>query len=529
MERIEAMMRQGAGLWLALALTLLLALPGFFSLPPVDRDEVLFAQSSAQMLASGDPVDIRFADQVRYKKPVGIYWVQSVLAFLTGQPQAIQSYRLASVLGGLIAVGFTYGMARRVMAPAGACLAAVMLGSCFILGAEMRLAKTDAFLLGSIAAAGFVLARLWLPAGRGQPVALAWPYAVLFWVALAVQVLVKGPIGPLVTLPLLAGLCLLRRDLAILRALRPLRGLALFAALVLPWVIAITIRSDGAFWTASVGEDMLAKVGSAKESHGAPPGSYLLALWLTFWPAAILFGTVLPALWRARRDPLVVFAALWALPFWAVFEATPTKLIHYTMPAYPMLAILAAWAFTTRGAGNRWVARGLALVPFLLLGALAYGAREVGGRLAWTYVAGGLGLVAAVVFLLGSVARARIGAATLALACCGFALSFAFYPTLARMPVLWPAPAIAALARPDCRLVVAGFNEPSLVFLTQNRAIRATADEARAEWAKPGCITAVIESRVAKDYTPDAAPRSTLRGIALGNGRKLELSVFSRP
>lgn len=528
MKQIDRLIGQGAGLWLALALTLIVALPGFFSLPPVDRDEVLFAQSSAQMLVSGDPVDIRFADQSRYKKPVGIYWLQSLSAAITGQPQAIQSYRLVSLLGGLIAVGFTYAIARRVIAPAGATLAAVMLGSCFILGAEMRLAKTDAFLLGSITAAGFVLARLWLPAGRGQSVALPAPLAMLFWIALSVQILVKGPIGPLVTLPLLAGLCWLRRDLAILRALRPMWGLALTAALVLPWLVAITLRSDGAFWTASVGQDMLAKVGSAKESHGAPPGSYLAALWLTLWPAAIVLGAALPGIWRHRRDPMVVFAALWTLPFWLLFEATLTKLVHYTMPTYPVLAVLAAWSLTTHGTGNRWVARALAVVPFVLLAALIFGASEVGGTLAWTYYAGGAALLATTAFLLAAQSKALTNATTVALFACGFALSFAFYPTLARMPVLWPAPAIAALERPGCRLVVAGYTEPSLVFLTQNRAIRTDGAGAAAEWAKPGCITAVIDQREIADFGTASKPAQTLTAIALGNGRKLSLSVFSR-
>src|ERR1700722_7812731 len=50
---------------------LLLFLPGFFSIPPVDRDEPRFAQATKQMVESGDFVDIRFQDDVRYKKPVG--------------------------------------------------------------------------------------------------------------------------------------------------------------------------------------------------------------------------------------------------------------------------------------------------------------------------------------------------------------------------------------------------------------------------------------------------------------------------
>src|SRR4051812_23076987 len=56
---------------------LLFFLPGFFNIPPVDRDEARFAQATKQMVETGDFVDIRFQDDVRYKKPVGIYWLQS--------------------------------------------------------------------------------------------------------------------------------------------------------------------------------------------------------------------------------------------------------------------------------------------------------------------------------------------------------------------------------------------------------------------------------------------------------------------
>src|SRR5215467_12455912 len=52
-------------------------LPGFFSTPPLDRDEARFAQASKQMIESGEYIDIRFQDEVRYKKPVGIYWLQA--------------------------------------------------------------------------------------------------------------------------------------------------------------------------------------------------------------------------------------------------------------------------------------------------------------------------------------------------------------------------------------------------------------------------------------------------------------------
>ncbi len=57
--------------------SLIAFLPGFFQIPPVDRDEARFAQATKQMMESGDYIDIRFQDEVRYKKPVGIYWLQA--------------------------------------------------------------------------------------------------------------------------------------------------------------------------------------------------------------------------------------------------------------------------------------------------------------------------------------------------------------------------------------------------------------------------------------------------------------------
>src|ERR1700680_1742139 len=60
-----------------LVVALLSFLPGFFSIPPIDRDEARFAQATKQMVETGDYIDIHFQDEVRYKKPVGIYWMQA--------------------------------------------------------------------------------------------------------------------------------------------------------------------------------------------------------------------------------------------------------------------------------------------------------------------------------------------------------------------------------------------------------------------------------------------------------------------
>ena len=65
---------------------LLLFLPGFFNIPPIDRDEARFAQATKQMVETGDFIDIRFQDDVRYKKPVGVYWLQAAAVETASNP-----------------------------------------------------------------------------------------------------------------------------------------------------------------------------------------------------------------------------------------------------------------------------------------------------------------------------------------------------------------------------------------------------------------------------------------------------------
>src|SRR3972149_2517124 len=99
---------------LLVVFALLAFLPGFFQIPPVDRDEARFAQATKQMVERGEYIDIRFQDEVRYKKPVGIYWLQAV-AVKAGEAlgiphtrTAIWLYRLPSLAGATAAVVLTY-------------------------------------------------------------------------------------------------------------------------------------------------------------------------------------------------------------------------------------------------------------------------------------------------------------------------------------------------------------------------------------------------------------------------------------
>src|SRR5262249_24239960 len=118
---------------LLVALCLITFLPGFFTIPPVDRDEARFAQATKQMIESDDYVDIRFQDENRYKKPVSIYWMQAAAVKVgeaLGTPRAhtrIFLYRLPSLIGATGAVLMTYWAALAFVSRRAAVLAAVMM------------------------------------------------------------------------------------------------------------------------------------------------------------------------------------------------------------------------------------------------------------------------------------------------------------------------------------------------------------------------------------------------------------------
>jgi hypothetical protein len=124
--------------------------------------------------------------------------------------------------------------------------------------------------------------------------------------------------------------------------LRPLVGVPLMAAIVLPWFIAILAIAGRDFIGESVGHDLLAKLGSGQEGHAAPPGTHFALFWFIFWPAAALLPAAAPWIWRERGDPAIRFCLAWLVPSFLVFEAVVTKPPHHPLLTHPAVAASAA-------------------------------------------------------------------------------------------------------------------------------------------------------------------------------------------
>ncbi|NVK34575.1 MAG: glycosyltransferase family 39 protein [Rhodobacteraceae bacterium] len=535
---------------LLLALALALFVPGQWTVPPLDRDEPRYTQATKQMLETGDYVDIRFQDQARHKKPVGIYWLQVASIKLTGHDATapLWVYRLPSLIGGILVVLGSYWMARAFTGPPGALLTALFVAGAIIVGVESRLAKTDSMLFASIVWSQGALARVWL-ANQSKR---RWGLAFVFWFGLAVGTLVKGPVAPMIIGLTIVALVILSRRVKWFVSLAPLVGVLLFAAIVLPWFIAIYFATDGSFFHEAIGKDLLGKVAEGQENHGAPPLTHLAVMFAIFWPLPAFFLATLGRIWTDRKTERVVFALSWFVPTWIVFELVATKLPHYTLPLLPALGLMvgAALLEPREGPGKRglnWVSALLVAVPAVALfaasfvGPLLLGDWPSPPGVVFCGLAAVLSLFAARQFLNGAELRAlpmSIAAAIM--------VAFGFWGFVGpSLSAIWVSPRLVAAIDStapcsDPKVVTVGFHEPSFVFLNGTDTQLSSSGGAAAFLAEPGavaaqgCHVAIIESRH-EDAFLESAQNSGLvpsllgrvKGLNINGGKELDIGVYS--
>lgn len=543
-SRLDDWSRGWRGPLFAALVALIAGLPGLFAMPPLDRDESRFAQATSQMLETGDYVVIKFQDQPRFKKPVGIHWLQamSVKTFSDAEDRRIWAYRIPSLLGAMLAAAACAWGAAALFDPRTGLIAGSILGATFLLSSEAFIAKTDAALCGTTTLAMAALARVYAAQLKGETVK-KWT-KIAFWLGLSIAALIKGPVGLLVAIFALVGLAIWDRKSAWMKDLGWTWGLILFAAICLPWAMMITVATDGAFWGAAVGGDLAPKLAGGQEGHAGPFGYHALLAPLLSFPATLLLPAGLVVGWTKRNEPGVRFAVCWLVPTWLMFEILPTKLVHYELPAYGALAMLMAAAVREPlGKLVRWIGGGLSVLMGALLAAVAiYGQVKfgTGGDMAWTVLAAGLALAAgiagAVLLLRHHSARALVTAGVLGVGA-HIALTAGLIPHLE--PLFLSKDVADALDRTRLSprsgaagpVALTGYSEPSLIFQL-GTATELTDGEGAADAVSEG-RPAVVEGREEKPFrdamtalglTPH--PVATIDGLNYSDGDQERLTIY---
>ncbi|MGH7708735.1 MAG: ArnT family glycosyltransferase [Vulcanimicrobiaceae bacterium] len=345
----------------------IVTLPGLGTGSLWDNSETAYGEVAREILLYRDPIVMHLNGRPWFVQPPLYFWIAAAFAKLLGVtslalrlPSALATIGMGAVVGGIVA---------RFASERVAILTTVILTTSLMQAIIGRLAIMDALLDLCVAAA--ILA--WFGSLRTGS-ARAW---YLGSAAVACGSLAKGPVAPVVALLVLVPWFVWERRrgtaLKVPALSTVLGGFAVFAAVVLPWTIALVARVGIGSLGTLVGHYTVGRYLGTIENQSGPIWYYLPVVVLGFFP---WFAFLLPALVdaaRAGRNPdrsLERLAVVWAIAPLIFFSLAKTKLPNYIALELPALAFLVAVWFDriARLVDRRAAVAWAALVPATIAG-----------------------------------------------------------------------------------------------------------------------------------------------------------------
>jgi 4-amino-4-deoxy-L-arabinose transferase-like glycosyltransferase len=393
-------------------------------------DEPYFAEGAREMVVDGAWAVPHVNGKVTTDKPPLFFWLIALLSLPFGAVTSLTA-RLPSALAALGTVALTMRLGARFFGPRTAALAGVVLATTYLFWEKARWSQTDALLccLIWIALSAFEAHRAGDTSGLRA--------GLLFWLAAALAVLDKGPVGMLLPVGIALVVLATDRDMARWRSFAPIAGPLLFLAVVGAWMVLATVGGDSEYSVYGALREHFVERGIHGMHHKRPVWYFAEVLPPNLLPWTPLLPGALVLAWRrrGRADRFLLVAALFVVLF---FTVSTEKRELYVLPSVPALALMAAalvgavagWeeaAGEARPAlGRRWVTLAQGLLGALLVlvgGALPFAAgrlEEVSPVAMWA-LAGLLGATGAAALV--AAARGRALAAAIVPAA-GFALIY---------------------------------------------------------------------------------------------------------
>ena len=340
---------------------LLFHLAGTWSLPLIDRDEPRFAEAAREMRERGDCIVPYFNNQFRFDKPPLTYWFQIASYRIFGENDFAARFPTAVAATLVALILFAWG--KRIRDEGAGWWAAIIFTLSLQTFIHGKAAVADMWLVLFVTLAhwaGWELLQLNAQRSTSSIQRSTGFWWTLFYVSLALAFLAKGPIGwtPLLAL---AALKLQRREIRLNQRFHFIAGIALMLALVCIWGVPALTRTHGEFFRVGIGKHVVERSIATMEGHGASSIWMYLALlpfyFVTVFGSFFPWSIKLPALWKNLRNNCDVtdqFLLAGTLVIFGIFTFVQTKLPHYTLPAFPLLALLLA-----RGSENLRLSKAL--------------------------------------------------------------------------------------------------------------------------------------------------------------------------
>jgi 4-amino-4-deoxy-L-arabinose transferase-like glycosyltransferase len=322
---------------------------GTWSLPLIDRDEPRFAEASREMRERRDWVVPFFNGHYRFDKPPLTYWAQVGSYNIFGENDF--AARFPSAIAAALTSLAIFAWGSRIATERSGWWAAVVFALSLQTFVHAKAAVADMWLVLFVTTAHWSGWELLHESKRRTPNAQRptpncwW---LTFYLSLAFGFLAKGPIAftPLLTLAVIRFAV---PDLQLASRFKFGFGILLTLGIVALWGVPALTQTHGDFFRVGIGRHVVARSFGAMEGHGlrgllgyvALLPFYCVTIFVSFFPWSIKLPSIAKQLWR-NRDELDNYLVAGAAIIYVIFSLVTTKLPHYTLPAFPLLALLFA-------------------------------------------------------------------------------------------------------------------------------------------------------------------------------------------
>lgn len=334
---------------ITLPLLLLAALTFFAGLGRgaiTDSDEAFYAESSREMVASGDWITPYYNYEPRFQKPILYYWLTSATYLVTGASE--MGARLWAALAGVGLVLVTAACARRWYDEATGLLAAAIVATNFGYFSIGRMALPDLPLTFCITLSIWAALVSTLEQERSPR-----KFVVLAALGLGLGFLMKGPVGIIIpALVILPVLMIERRSIG-LNPADLVIGFLVMLAVAVPWYVVMWALHGNDYLQSFFVGDNLERFATDRYNDPRPWWFYLpvVAGGLLPWtPLALVWLGPITQFIRGRRSVGTVDLRLllWAALPLIFYSVSIGKQPRYVLPVLPPLAILLASSVVER-------------------------------------------------------------------------------------------------------------------------------------------------------------------------------------
>ncbi len=306
------------------------------TVPLFDLDEGAFSEATREMLVGGDYITTYLNGDVRFDKPILIYWLQAASVSLFGPHE--WAFRLPSAVAATLWAAVIYRFGAAVFDSRKAFWATLFMVSSLQVSIIAKAAIADALLNLFIAV---TMLSLYLHLEKSHR-----RYLYIAAASMALGVLTKGPVAVLIPVAVLTihlGWAGEWRRLG--RILFDPKAMLLFLAIAAPWYILEYKAQGMKFVEGFLLKHNVARFKTSFEGHSGSLLYYIPVILVGMLPFTTVFLKMTAHLKAFFRDPATRYLATWGLFVFLFFSLSGTKLPHYVIYGYTPFFIMMALVF----------------------------------------------------------------------------------------------------------------------------------------------------------------------------------------